>query len=162
MKKFLTLLGFILAFWTQMQAQNGGTPFFDPSVDPVAIRTDTNLQLIVSEYVLMKSVAARLGQNYRVNKVYLRKLTPGADRLIFEGTFTNNIYHRYTMIVNLIPDATGKFYRSSNTAIECEKEGCNLCDIEADGNCTPCCEKDGTGNNPQISFPMIRVPINFD
>ena len=59
------LLLFIIFSSLRLFAQfnTGNAPqhnFFDPERDPIALRSDTTLQLLVSEYILCKSVKARM------------------------------------------------------------------------------------------------------
>lgn len=71
--------------------------FFDPEHDPIAIRSDTSLLLVVSEYILVKSVTARVGQKCVIDKTYKSTLKNGATAIIFEGHYTGDPGQRFSM-----------------------------------------------------------------
>lgn len=156
MKYILPIL-LILAS-VRMSAQN--PIFFDPAHDPVALRTDSTLQLLVSEYVLTKSVKARLGPDCKVLKAYKHRSPKGAESLIFEGIYLAKNGQHFTLSVPLVPDAQGRFYYTSSQSIVCSAPGCNNCSID-NGNCVGCCS-DANGSAVALPTPLLKVQINIE
>lgn len=134
--------------------------FFDPEHDPIAIRSDTMLQLIISEYVLAKSVKARLGQDCQVTKTYKNRLPNGDETLVFEGLFLSKGRQPFTLGIVLIPDTQGRFYYTSAQAIVCSSPGCNNCSI-VNGNCSGCCSS-AVGSAVGLPVPLLKVPLTID
>ena len=166
MKQICILLCFFFALCAQISAQNSSNippaTFFDPEQNPVAMRNDTSLQFVVSEYVLVKSVTTRLGQGSRVTKMYKSKWPNGMNCLVFEGNYFGDNQKGFSIGITLLPDANAKFYYASNEAMVCEKPGCNNCSI-SNGKCIGCCSTDSDGTASQsISVPLLKVPINID
>ncbi|MBC7774095.1 MAG: hypothetical protein H7246_01550 [Phycisphaerae bacterium] len=163
MKHTLSLL-LAIAF-LPLNAQNNGhnlpqVNFFDPEHDPVALRSDTTLQLLVSEYVLVKSVKARMGQDCQILKTYKNRSPNGGENLLFEGIYLAKNRQRFTLSVSLTPDAQGRFYYASSQALVCSAPGCNNCSI-ANGNCVGCCSS-ANGNAVSLPSPLLKVQTNLD
>ncbi len=163
MKYALSLL-FAIAFLS-LNAQNNGhnlpqATFFDPERDPVALRSDTSLQLLVSEYVLLKSAKTRMGQDCQILKTYKNKSPNGVESLLFEGVYLTKNRQRFTLCVPLTPDAQGRFYYVSAQALVCSAPGCNNCSI-ANGNCVGCCSS-GNGNSVSFPSPLLKVQTNLE
>ena len=168
MKNIYTLLIILFAFCAPLSAQVSGTiapaEFFDPERNPVAVRSDTTLQLVVSEYVLIKSVTARLGKGCQVNKMSKIKSLNGMVYLIFEGNYSGRDPQPFALGINLVPDTSGKFYYGSNEALVCEKAGCSNCGI-LNGACTNCCAPppgNGSKTARTIAVPMLKVTSSVD
>ena len=158
------LLLFIIFSSLRLFAQfnTGNAPqhnFFDPERDPIALRSDTTLQLLVSEYILCKSVKARMGQDCQVLKTYQKKLQNGTERLIFEGIYTSKSRQHFTVSIPLKPDEQGRFYYISGQAIVCSAPGCNNCTIDQ-GNCVGCCSS--TSNAVSLTSPLLKVQTNIE
>jgi hypothetical protein len=134
--------------------------FFDPEHDPVALRSDTTLQLLVSEYVLSKSVKARLGQDCEVTKTYKKRLPNGDETLVFEGLFLSKARQPFTLGIPLIPDTQGRLYYTSAQAIVCSSPGCSNCSI-VNGNCSGCCSS-AVGSAVGLPVPLLKVPLTID
>ena len=163
MKHFLPL-GFMLVL-LRLGAQNnsGNLPqanFFDPERDPVALRSDTTLQLLVSEYVLAKSVKARLGQDCQVLKIRKSQGRDGSESLLFEGVYLAKARQRFSLSVPLLPDAQGRYYYASAQAIVCSAPGCNNCSI-LNGNCVGCCDS-ASGNAVALPTSLSKVLMTID
>lgn len=163
MKHFLLPL-FVFAS-LHLHAQNNGnnppqTSFFDPQNDPVAVRSDTSLQLLVSEYVLAKSVRARLGQDCQVLKIYKNRSPQGGESLLFEGVYLSKNRQRFTLSVPLLPDPQARFYFVSTQAIVCSTPGCNNCSI-SQGNCVGCCSN-ADGSAIALPNPLLKVQKSIE
>ncbi len=162
--KYIFQTLFLLAS-LRMSAQNpgGNMPqkiFFDPERDPVALRTDTTLQLLVSEYVLTKSVKARMGPNCLILKASKSRSPKGIESLLFEGIYLAKDRQRFTISVPLVPDAQGQLYYTSSQAIVCSAPGCNNCSID-NGNCVGCCSNIN-GSAVALPSPLLKVQINIE
>ncbi len=143
------------------QVNSGGTAhFFDPEHDPVAVRSDTTLQLLVSEYLLAKSVKARLGQSCQVLKIYKNQPSAIGETLVFEGIYGSKNRQRFTLSIPLMPDTSGRFYYASAQAIVCSAPGCNNCSI-LNGNCVGCCSS-ANGGAVSLPSPLLKVQTNID
>lgn len=159
MKHFLAL--FCLLFGLSGQAQVAcDCAFFDPTKDPVAFRKDTTLQLIVSEYVLAKSVKTRLGPSCQVSKTYKIRGNLGEPILVFEGVLGLSPPQSFTLGIPLIPDAQQRYFYASSQALVCSSPGCNNCSI-LNGNCTGCCSS-ATGGNVALPMPLQKIQTNIE
>jgi hypothetical protein len=163
MKNLFLLLLLLAGMRMSAQVNSGGNAqiiFFDPEHDAVAIRNDTTLQLLVSEYILAKSVKARLGQDYQVRKIYKSRSSQGDDTLIFEGEFNLRIKQRFTLSIPMIPDTLGLLYYASTQALLCSQPGCNNCSI-VNGSCAGCCSS-GTASAIGLPAPLLKVPMTIE
>lgn len=159
MKHTLFLLCLLASLSLQAQVNND-VYFFDPAKDPVALRSDTTLQLLVSEYVLAKSVKARLGDGCTVSKSYKSQTKDGAEMLVFEGVYQAKGLQRFTLGIPLLPDASGRFYHASAQALICSSPGCNNCSI-LQGNCVGCCSE-ATSSSLSFPAPLSKVQTNLE
>ncbi len=159
MKQFI-LLFFTLGNFALYAQTTQNNDYFDPSKDPVAIGNDTTIQLIVSEYILSKSVKARLGQDCQVHKTYKKKVENGVYTLVFEGTYLNKGTQNFMLRVPLTLDAQGQFYYTSLQALICSSPGCNNCTIN-NGICTGCCSSQGESSGT-ITSPLSKVQTKLD
>lgn len=159
MKTFFLLLSLLACL--QIKGQNTSLPvrYFDPEHEPVAIRSsDSSLQLIVSEYVLAKSIKARLGQSFQLNKVYKHQIKNGKPYLIFEGIYNTAPPQSLALGLLMIPDAQGKYYYASTLAdMTCGVVGCENCSI-VNGECTGCCPN----SSSNFANPLMKVPAGID
>jgi len=160
--KHIFLFLFILAsFGLNAQVNDAGTiNFFDPERDPVALRSDTSLQLLVSEYVLNKAVKSRMGQGCQVQKTSKNRLINGSEYLIFEGTFGIRESQHFTLAVPLMPDALGRFYYTSAQAMVCSSPGCSNCSI-LNGNCVGCCSS-SSSRAVSLPSPLLKVSTTIE
>jgi len=164
MKNNYALIVIFFVLCTQINAQVAPQAnFFDPEQNPVAMRNNTTLQLIVSEYVLAKSVTTRLGQGSKVSNMYKTKSANGTESLIFEGNYSGNEPHHFSMRITLVPDLAGKYFYISSPALICEKIGCFNCSI-FEGDCIGCCPTlEGNGRaGRDLAAPLLRVPTSTD
>ena len=148
-----------------LNAQNPGTElapchFFDPERDPLALRSDSVLLLLVSEYVLAKSVKARLGQDCQVLKISKNCLPEGQNFLLFEGLFLAKNRQEFRLSIPLVPDTQGRFYYASSQALVCSAPGCNNCSI-MNGKCVGCCSS-VSGSAIAIPNPLLKVTTTID
>ncbi|MFN0175885.1 MAG: hypothetical protein ACKVU0_14630 [Saprospiraceae bacterium] len=158
MKYALLLLFMLFSFLLTAQVKNTNA-FFDPQHDPVALRSDTSIQLLVSEYVLAKSVEARLGQGCQVLKTYKNRLTSGTQTLVFEGVYRTKNNQKFSLEIPLKPDAQARFYYASTQALVCSSPGCNNCSI-LDGNCVGCCTE-AVGGAVSLPSPLAKIQTNI-
>ena len=143
-----------------ISAQDNNNIFFDPERNPVALRSDSTLQLLVSEYVLIKSLKTRLGQDCQVLKTYERRMSNGAESLVFEGVYLAKNRQRFTLSIPLTPDTQQKYYFTSAQAIVCSAPGCNNCSIDH-GNCIGCCAT-GSVDSFALPSPLSKVSLTID
>ncbi|MBL7825051.1 MAG: hypothetical protein JNJ57_00355 [Saprospiraceae bacterium] len=158
------LIGWLAPLQAQIQTRSPQNNSFDPAFDPIAVRTDTSTQLVVSEFMLAKSLSMRLGKPCTFNEIRKVRMSNGMVMLIFDGQYASPSRQKFSLGVPLIPDNIGKFFYASYQALQCETEGCNSCSI-ADGKCVGCCFP--VGNNGMqvhktIDMPFQKVQINFD
>ena len=158
-------LFFILFISLHLNAQHkegnlSNANFFDPERDPIALRSNTTLQLLMSEYMLAKSVKARLGQDCQVLIIHKNRLHDGSESLLFEGVYLAKARQRFSLLVPLIPDAQGRYYYASAQAIICSAPGCNNCSI-LNGNCVGCCDST-SGTAVALPSPLSKVPMTID
>jgi len=161
MKYFLLLLSIVTSQQLNAQINSGSHPqtnLFDPERDPVALRNDTTIQLLVSEYVLSKSVEARLGQGCQVLKTYKNRTASGAQTLVFEGVYRAKNNQKFRMEIPLKPDAQTRFYYASTQALVCSSPGCNNCSI-LNGNCVGCCSE--AGGAVSLPSPLAKIQTSI-
>lgn len=162
MKKILLLL--VLSTWgiqlgglmAQQNPPPGWLPqqLFDPERDPVAIREGDAVQLFVSEYVLSKSVRARIGRQAQVDKVYQMVWT-GAPYLVVEGRHpSDNGMQTFKFNIPLMPDASGRFLYASATAQACNGPCGNCGTNPADCGC---CTTSNGRSGQTIPSPLLKV-----
>jgi len=161
MKTFLLLLSLAGAFGLQAQILNTSTPqgSFDPEHDPIAIRVDSSFQLLVSEYMLIKSLQARLSTEYQIYKVHKTGETL-QPLLVFEGVYLNSNQQNCSISISLIAASDGLLYHTSNQALVCSTPGCSNCSI-LEGNCVGCCANSNT-RPTIITAPLAKVLSNID
>lgn len=159
MKHFLSFICLLYCFCVQAQVADNCT-YFDPAKDPVAFRQDTSLQLIVSEYVLIKSVKARMGPGCRIYSIHKSLETQGAPSLIFEGVLELNNHQRFTLGIPLVPDAQQRYYYASSQALVCSSPGCNNCSI-LNGNCVGCCSST-SGGSIALPMPLQKIQTTIE
>ncbi len=149
-----------MLFSVYLTAQvNNNSAFFDPQHDPVALRSDTSIQLLVSEYVLFKSVETRLGQGCQVLNTYKDRTASGAQSLVFEGIYQAKSNQKFCLEIPLKPDAQARFYFASTQALVCSSPGCNNCSI-LNGNCVGCCSEAG-GGAVSLPSPLAKIQTSI-
>ncbi|MBK6995682.1 MAG: hypothetical protein IPH31_12415 [Lewinellaceae bacterium] len=158
MKHALLLLSMLFSVYLTAQVNNNSA-FFDPQHDPVALRSDTSIQLLVSEYVLSKSVEARLGHGCQVVKTYKNRTASGAQTLVFEGIYQAKSNQKFCLEIPLKPDAQARFYFASRQALVCSSPGCNNCSI-LNGNCVGCCSEAG-GGAVSLPSPLAKIQTSI-
>ena len=134
--------------------------YFDPLQDPVALRTDTTLQLLLSTSVLAQSVQTRLGAGTQVTRSYQTRSPKGVETLIFEGLYTNQDGQQFSLEIPLRPDATGRLWFADSAALVCSSPGCNNCSIYQ-GNCVGCCTST-SANASYLPAPLVKVPLTIN
>ena len=155
MKPLLLFFFIIIGLQLNAQVKEHTPSFFDPEHDPVAMRSDTSIQLLVSEYILAKSVKARFSQDCQVIKMYKNKLPNGGEVLVFEGVILSKSRQPFTLGVPLIPDTQGRFLYASTQALVCSAPGCSNCSIQ-NGNCLGCCSS-STSYASTLQVPLLKV-----
>ncbi len=159
MKLFLLLICLLgtLPLWAQISEHSIS---FDPEKDPIAIRSDSSIQLVVSEFILAKSLQARMGKAYLVQKIYQITTPDGMSTLIFEGINLNKNRQKFNLGIPLNTSTFGRFYYASNQALVCSAPGCNNCSI-LNGNCVGCCSS-ATGSALAVPSPLAKVQTSLD
>lgn len=163
MKHLYLLFCLLISLNLQAQVAGNGTVssnFFDPEQHPIALRSDTSLQLLVSQNVLVKSVKARMGPDCQILKMYRNRLPKGGECLVFEGIYLQKDQQRFILSVPLQPDAQGRFYYASTQALICSSPGCNNCSI-SNGNCVGCCS-DPVNSAVVLPKPLSKIQTNVE
>lgn len=158
MKQFYLFCCLLLAVQLNAQINNGGKTSFDPLRDPVALKQDNCVQLLVSEFVLAKSLKARIGSDASVLKTYKNCAENGSNHLVFEGQYSNGT--SFMISIPLLPDAQERYYYTSAQALICSTPGCNNCSI-LNGNCVGCCTAVNE-NNRILAQPLLSVQTSTD
>ncbi|HLP92999.1 MAG TPA: hypothetical protein VK168_03140 [Saprospiraceae bacterium] len=156
MKPFVLLT---LLFFTFSLAQ-AQEKWFDPALDPVAVQKDSSLHLLISEYVLAKSLEMRLEQSVRVQAVLRQKEPDGRQSLIFTGIYPDKNKQPFTLSLRLNPDRTSRFYFADNQAIVCYTPGCNNCQV-VNHQCEGCCDQ-STGQSVALIRPLVKVATGVE
>jgi len=160
MRHLYLLLCFFLAAQLGAQVNHGENRQmlrFDPSQDPIALQQDASLHLLVSEFVLAKSLKARLGADVQVLKTYKYRSENGSNHLVFEGLYPGG--DPFSISIPLLPDAQERYYFPASQALICSSPGCNNCSIQ-NGNCVGCCS--AVNENSILPQPLLRVQISVD
>jgi hypothetical protein len=162
MTRFILFLA--LAASSHLQAQiSAGSPlvplFFDPEREPVAVRADSSFQLIVSEYLLAKAVAARFGAACLVSDISKKRRPDGDFFLLVKGQYDAK-GTTFSVEIPLVPDAEGRFLHAAAEAAICSTPGCSNCSVQ-NGRCVGCCSLSNDAAGKLIS-PMIKVPATVD
>ena len=140
----------------QVEGKNNiSSGYFDPARDPLAVRADTVIQLLVSESTLAKSLGARLGEDCQVLKIFHRQMPKGGVNLVLEGVLKTKGQQRFLMSVPLLPDAQSRYYYAAAQGIICSAPGCNNCSIDQ-GNCVGCCSDMAQGATI-LPAPLSKV-----
>lgn len=154
---FSLMLVAAAAFPACLRAQTG---FFDPQKEALAIRKDSVTQLLVSEYLLAKSIKARMGPGCSVLRVYKDRNAAGADWLMAEGLFYNDQQQPFVMALPLIPDSQNHLLYAGTQALVCSTPGCNNCSIQ-NGNCVGCCTT-ASGQSTVLQSPLIKIALSLE
>lgn len=157
--KYASFLFFILFSGHLIAQVKNNSVFFDPQHDPVALRNDTSIQLLVSEYVLTKSVEARLGQGCQILKMYKNRTASRPQTIVFEGVYRAKNNQKFCLEIPLQPDAQAQFYYASTQALVCSSPGCNNCSI-LNGNCVGCCSEAG-GGAVSLPSPLAKIQTSI-
>ncbi len=156
-KIFYLILGLCL-FSVGTQAQKTAQvslPEFDPHVMPIAVDLDSSVQLVVSNYVLIKSLKTQIPAIGKVNnvvviqknqKVYL------SYHIRFKGETSQSYFYNILLYKGLQDE-----YYASNQSITC---GADCQDCKGDCGCT------GSGSCPPVAaamkisdFPLAKTPF---
>jgi hypothetical protein len=162
MTRFILFLALVASCQLQAQVWPGSSAaatFFDPEREPIAVRADSSLQLIVSEYLLAKAVTTRLGVSCRVNEISKQRRPDGAFSLDIIGLFDAK-GTLFALEIPLVPDVEGRFYHAAAEAAICSTPGCSNCGVQ-NGKCVGCCQPSNEAAG-KIILPMIKVPVALD
>lgn len=140
------------------KGENQQSPIFDPLRDPVALQQDASVQLLVSEFVLTKSLKARMGAGVQVLKTYKHRSENGTNHLVFEGLYPGGT--PFAIAIPLLPDAQERYYYPSAQAMICSSPGCNNCSI-LNGNCVGCCSAVNE-NSSVLPQPLLSVQTSIE
>jgi hypothetical protein len=147
----------ILLFLFTYPLANAQEKWFDPEIHPVAVQKDSSLHLLVSEYVLAKSLETRMEKTVRVEAVFRSEEPNGLPSLVFTGIFTNLYRQPFTLSLRLRPEPTSRFYHADTLAIICSAPGCNNCRV-VNQRCEGCCDL-SSGQSLSLIRPLVRVGI---
>lgn len=105
-----------------------GDGFFDPQRDPIASMLNGRLRNMVSEEVLVRSVAAKFPRLGTVEKVDCQEIE-GYRWITLEGRHSEDMEQSVFVAVRLKPDKAGNFFADSFWTA-CTGEGCGGCDFK--------------------------------
>lgn len=163
MTRFILFLAMVASCQLQAQVWSSSlaatTTFFDPEREPIAVRSDSSVQLIVSEYLLAKAVAARLGVSCRVCEISKQRRSGGAFSLQIRGQYDAK-GTPFALEVPLLPAAEVRFYHAAAEAAICSTPGCSNCNVQ-NGKCVGCCQL-SNDSAVKLNLPMIKVPTAID
>lgn len=126
---------------------------FDPQTTPVAVKSGDQVQLFISEYLLTQSLAARLGEAARVQKLERVQIN-GVHYLAYDWLYTFNPQKTYSTLVPLIPN--GNYFFAANNGTTCETSGCDQCKRD-DCTCTTGIGNTCGGGSMAIPFPLLKI-----
>ncbi|MBL7825052.1 MAG: hypothetical protein JNJ57_00360 [Saprospiraceae bacterium] len=165
MKYVLFLL--LLNLQTFAQALQSDDGFFDPARDPIATMRDGKLRLVVSEDILVRSVAVNFKRLGTVEKVE-RRLLENEWYLTLESRHANDIEQSVFVAVRLKPNEEGNYFADAWWTA-CTGEGCGSCGYEGRSNgCFCLFDKPGEPGTPGACYqtfsdePLLsKVPLKF-
>lgn len=146
-----------MAFAARAGAQTG---YFDPQLEPLAIRKDSVTQLLVSEYTLARSIKARMGPGSKVLRVYKDRNPSGEEWLMAEGMFYHDQQQPFVVAIPLVPDQQHRLLYAGAQALVCSTPGCNNCSIQ-NGICVGCCTT-ATGHSTVLQTPLLRISLTLE
>lgn len=150
MKKVWTLFFwlFCCSVMAQSAVQDG---FFDPVRDPVAAMRNGKLWLIVSDEVLVRSVAknfSRLGAIEEVDRLQLEDTW----YLVLKSRHAQDIEQSVFVAVRLKPDGKGNYFADAYWTA-CTGEGCSNCSYSGQRNGCYCLfDKPGEPGTPGACY----------
>jgi len=162
MKILTLLLLFLCPFWAAAQHPSDSTlgRFFDPEKQPIATQNDSIVTLVISEYLIAKSIETRLGTSCQITKIYKVAAQNGSYCLVCEGIWKDKSRQPFTLAIPLIPDSQLKYLYAASQALICSSPGCNNCTIQ-NGHCVGCCSI----NNEEatnLALPMIKISTKIE
>jgi hypothetical protein len=134
--------------------------WFDPALHPVAVQKDSCLHLLVSEYVLAKSLETRMEKSVRVQAVFRQKEPDGGESLVFSGIYPAKSRQPFILSLRLRPEPSSRFYFADNQAIICSAPGCNNCRV-VHHQCQGCCDL-SSGQSLSLIRPLVKVITELD
>lgn len=159
MKSFLTFfILFLLYFQPGMAQESAEAPVFNPLTMPVGIEIDSNMQLMVSNFTLLRSLKAQMPDVERVDKVTNIRQN-GVDYLVFTVKLRSDPARQYIISIRLQKVPNGLYY-VTNQSITCGK-GC----AECENNCNSACAGGGEGCKQVASrkyIPLARVTLSIE
>lgn len=135
-------------------------PIFNPQTMPVAVVSDSTVQLIVSNFTLIRSLKTQVPNLERVEKVAQIKKA-GKEYLVFTAQFRGAPRERYFINIPLREQVAGWYYATSGGSV-CA--GCNDCQ----GNCGACSDSTQSCSAPPASvhiistFPLAKVTLSIE
>ncbi|MBN8684998.1 MAG: hypothetical protein J0L99_20290 [Chitinophagales bacterium] len=126
---------------------------FDPQTTPVAVKSGDQVQLFISEYLLIQSLSARLGEASKVQKVERIQLN-GVHYLAYDWLYLFNPQKTYSTLVPLVPN--GNYFFAANSGTTCETSGCDQCKRD-DCTCTTGIGNTCGGGSMAIPFPLLKI-----
>lgn len=155
--KALLLTTLLLSSFYGAKAQE---KWFDPELHPVAVQIDSGLHLLISEYVLAKSLETRLENSVRVQAVFRQNEPDGQESLLFTGIYTTKSRQAFSLSLRLRPEPLSRFYFADTQAIICSAPGCNNCRV-VNQRCEGCCDI-ASGQSVELVRPLVRVATTVE
>jgi len=127
-----TMLFFLLLVFAQIglgqQLASEEDGFFDPARDPIANMVNERMRLVVSEEVLLRSVATNLPRVGMIERMDRQKIE-GYWWLTLESRHAEDMEQSVFVAVRLKPGADGQYFADSFWTA-CTGEGCGGCDFK--------------------------------
>ena len=159
MKYLLTLLTlFFLHFQSITAQESTELPLFNPTTMPVGIEVDSCMQLMVSNFTLLRSLKAQMPDVERVERVSNIRQN-GIDYLVFTVKLRSDPYQQYIISIRLQKVPNGLYF-VTNQSITCGK-GCSECE----NNCNSTCSGGGEGCKQvasRKSIPLAKVTLSIE
>jgi len=163
-----TLAMFVMCFFARLCFAQQATPdggFFDPVRDPVASMMNGRLRLVVSEEVLVRSVAVKLARVGSIERVD-RKQFEDEWYLTLESRHAQDIEQSVFVAVRLKPDGKGEYFADAYWTA-CTGEGCGSCGYGGRMNgCFCMYDKPGEPGTPGACYQtfsdeplLVKVPL---
>lgn len=132
---------------------------FNPQTMPVAVVSDSTVQLIVSNFTLIRSLKAQMPNLERVEKVTQIKKA-GKEYLVFTAQLRGAPHERYFINIPLREQVAGWYYATSGGSV-CA--GCSDCQ----GNCGACSDSTQGCSAPASihlipALPLAKVTLSVE
>jgi hypothetical protein len=145
----------VVCVHAQNPYSNNSNTVFDPTMMPVAVEADSSIKLIVSEYVLAKSVKRQMAAVKNVEKIEQVK----RDSVTYL-VFSINTYSKESVLIH-VPLVKGRYgYYAGTNVVSCSNSCGNCTNCFCNGSTTKKC--DDPPSNTNSIFPLSRVSTQIE